>query len=723
VSYFPSAPEAARALGVPLLLRVDPDPRAFRRHDWLGTLAAPAASAACVYARAVDEATRADGPDAGVGDRVPFPPGAIWVTGPFGSMGHLPWAVGLADHLARTRGRAGLLDRESGGPLRTLARPGRKIPVRLALAENLLGGVVEVVNTDLEGVFILLPGTEESRAESGTADAAAGDFPLVLTDGLPESLDGPYPGAEGLAGVILVASFRDHSRFELDAVVRRLRETGHRLLGLVAIGPDVSDAQEAAALRAEGAVRSAAARAPLPTSKMVLPAAASAPPASPAATPALAPPATPAVAPVATPAFSPAAASTPVTSAPASQSPESPSPGSPPAGPPPAAPPPAVPPPAVPPPAVPRPAVPPQAVSPPEAPVPVPGPGPEPSPASVAEGTSKPPVEEAPAVAEVKRPEAGPGKKPEMERKKDPQPDLKAEAEPPAAEPASEPDDRPAMALLSNWDRVTMAQSKRRRRTVTGVTVLLLLLTVAAFYGVVLRPRLDLSPLGPMFAGKRDSQPADVDSGGAPPLPVKETRAAVADSASVADDSAARAADSTAAVAGPTVAAPASSTAAADFERTGVDSARRARDEIGDRVRRPGGTPAQAESGAVRPVFRPSDTSAGASDTTVALPGGGEVAAGEEFVIHLTSFKLEAEAEAEVLALARRGIEARAVQVEIPFRGSWYRIVTGNFATFAEAESVALRLQAEGKVPYAHIAADGGRGRPVPVGTLDRERP
>jgi cell division protein FtsN len=107
----------------------------------------------------------------------------------------------------------------------------------------------------------------------------------------------------------------------------------------------------------------------------------------------------------------------------------------------------------------------------------------------------------------------------------------------------------------------------------------------------------------------------------------------------------------------------------------------------------------------------------------VALPSGAEIAAREQFVIHLTSFKLEVEAAIEVAALGQRGIGARSIQVEIPDRGTWYRIVTGNFATFAEAESVALRLQAEGQIPYAHIAADGGRGRPVPVGTLDRARP
>jgi hypothetical protein len=129
------------------------------------------------------------------------------------------------------------------------------------------------------------------------------------------------------------------------------------------------------------------------------------------------------------------------------------------------------------------------------------------------------------------------------------------------------------------------------------------------------------------------------------------------------------------------------------------------------------------DSNAVRGRSSALGANEGAADTTVALPGGADGNPREPFVIHLTSFKFQAEAEIEVTALHQRGIEARSVRAEIPDRGTWYRIVTGNFATFAEAESVAMRLQAEGKIPYAHIAADGGRGQPVPVGTLDRARP
>jgi len=91
------------------------------------------------------------------------------------------------------------------------------------------------------------------------------------------------------------------------------------------------------------------------------------------------------------------------------------------------------------------------------------------------------------------------------------------------------------------------------------------------------------------------------------------------------------------------------------------------------------------------------------------------------FSIHLSSFKLEAEARAEVEQLrSQRRLAARALLVTVPGRGSWYRILLGDFATFDEAEKEALALQERGVVPYAHVAGEGGRGTPVPVGAQDQ---
>jgi cell division septation protein DedD len=93
------------------------------------------------------------------------------------------------------------------------------------------------------------------------------------------------------------------------------------------------------------------------------------------------------------------------------------------------------------------------------------------------------------------------------------------------------------------------------------------------------------------------------------------------------------------------------------------------------------------------------------------------------YVIHLSSYKLEIEAAAEAAELVRQGVAARTLRVDVPDRGTWYRIVTGDFASFAQAESAALALQARGVIPYVHIAGNGGRGTPIPVGALDRIRP
>lgn len=661
MSYFPSAREAARVLGVPLLLREEPDPRAFRRHDWLGTLAVPAASAARMYVLAFDEMARAGRVAPGAVGGSLVLPGAIWVTGLWGSLAHLPWAVGLADHLARTRGRAGLIERELDGPLRALARAGRRIPIRLPLAEALLGGPVDAVNTDLEGVSIFLRRSGEARAEGWTTDAAAGDVPLVLADGLPEALEGPYPGADYVAGVILVASFRDHSRYELDAVVRRLRETGHRLLGLTAIGPEVSDAEEAAALRmekeTEQSVREVARVKQGAPGDTV-----DANPVKAEATPLLG-----------------------TRLAPAGM------------------------------------------------PCPVAGPGNREADLLPAAPTISP------SPPDAARSEAGRETTPEATPKTTPEamPEITSEATPEAGlekglgGPSAHPDDRATILLLSTWDRLTIGRSRQRRLAGGGVTVLLMLLVAAAFYGVALRPRLRPLSWPAIFPGKLASsrvENADVPGAVAP---------AVADSTISAAESTGTAAESTGAVPAWTGAAAESTgtTAtltgiAADTGRFTTDPGQTPGEGSGNRLRgpAPGSAPGPTVDSAVGPPVVPgashtAGAGGGVSDTMAAAvtpPDGGS---GEQFVIHLTSFKFEAEAKMEVSALRRRGIDARSIRAEIPDRGTWYRIVTGNFATFGEAESVALRLQAEGKIPYAHIAADGGRGRPVPVGTLDRARP
>lgn len=654
MSYFPSAREAARALGVPLLLRADPDPRAFRRHDRLGTLAVPAASAARLCARARDEASRMGEGGSGLPAVGTSGLGATWVTGPWGSLAHLPWAVGLADHLARERGRACLLEREPDGPLRTLAGRGRRVPIVSPLAASLLGGVVAAVSTDLEGVSILVP-RSEAAVDAAGGIGAWDDVPVVLADGLPEVLEGPYPGAGHVTGVILVAPFRDHSRFELDAVVRRLHETGHRILGLVATGPEVSDLDEAVSLGTDpsepvvAVSRESSERARL-----------SSDPGGERGEGASGPPSPPDVS-------SEAAAPSPGGTVPA-----------------------------------------------------YPGEAPAPAGTAPIPSHALPPSDSAP-----------------------PRPDSAPSLPSPAAIP-----------LLSSWDRQAIGNTRRRRRISGAAVVLLALLAAAAFYVKVVRPlRGALSGSSAPAAESASSARGQVDMAGAGAPAVGDTAGSSADSSGTRPGSGG-VADSTEITrdSGPpadSAGIPRTSGSPADSAGIPPDSGPPAdprgilRDSNGsadsvaatarafpDTTGLPGSGSAVAPAwgSAARPASIPGASpgprrEADVRDSAAVHAGGADLATGGRFVIHFSSFKLQTEAETEVAALRLRGIEARSIRVEIPERGTWYRIVAGDFATFAEAESVVLRLQAEGKIPYAHIAADGGRGQPVPVGTLDRMRP
>jgi len=94
----------------------------------------------------------------------------------------------------------------------------------------------------------------------------------------------------------------------------------------------------------------------------------------------------------------------------------------------------------------------------------------------------------------------------------------------------------------------------------------------------------------------------------------------------------------------------------------------------------------------------------------------------EPFVIHLSSFRLMTEADSEVRLLRERGIEARYLRVPVPDQGTWYRVVTGRFATFAQAESLALQYLAAGKIKSAHVVPGGGWGEPVPIVGADAPR-
>ncbi|MBC7931101.1 MAG: SPOR domain-containing protein [Rubrivivax sp.] len=67
-----------------------------------------------------------------------------------------------------------------------------------------------------------------------------------------------------------------------------------------------------------------------------------------------------------------------------------------------------------------------------------------------------------------------------------------------------------------------------------------------------------------------------------------------------------------------------------------------------------------------------------------------------KFTLQVGSFNVAAEAEARASSLKAVGVEARVAQVEIPKRGTWYRVQAGRFATREEAERNGRQLREKG---------------------------
>ena len=113
------------------------------------------------------------------------------------------------------------------------------------------------------------------------------------------------------------------------------------------------------------------------------------------------------------------------------------------------------------------------------------------------------------------------------------------------------------------------------------------------------------------------------------------------------------------------------------------------------------------------------DTGQGSGDgETVAAEPIGEppaITPDAAFVVHLGSFRLRREADAEVARLMGLGYDARALHVNVPGKGPWYRVVMGAFATFAEARENALVLGRTTGRDRPNVVGAGGYGAPVPI--------
>ena len=91
------------------------------------------------------------------------------------------------------------------------------------------------------------------------------------------------------------------------------------------------------------------------------------------------------------------------------------------------------------------------------------------------------------------------------------------------------------------------------------------------------------------------------------------------------------------------------------------------------------------------------------------------IAPGDSYVVHLGSFRLRREADAEVARLLGLGYDARALHVNVPGKGPWYRVVIGAFATFEEARENALILATTTGRNRPNVVGAGGYGAPVPI--------
>jgi cell division septation protein DedD len=84
--------------------------------------------------------------------------------------------------------------------------------------------------------------------------------------------------------------------------------------------------------------------------------------------------------------------------------------------------------------------------------------------------------------------------------------------------------------------------------------------------------------------------------------------------------------------------------------------------------------------------------------TLASLPNGTSEAKSGKVTLQLGSYNEAAQAEERVANLKAAGYEARSVAVEIPKRGTWYRVQSGRFVNRDEAERYGKQLREKGVV-------------------------
>ncbi|HEV2913578.1 MAG TPA: SPOR domain-containing protein [Pyrinomonadaceae bacterium] len=118
-----------------------------------------------------------------------------------------------------------------------------------------------------------------------------------------------------------------------------------------------------------------------------------------------------------------------------------------------------------------------------------------------------------------------------------------------------------------------------------------------------------------------------------------------------------------------------------------------------------GATHTQPENRKAEPVKNESRPAATATTTTEAAPAPAQAAASVaapadqatgNYTVQIGSYNNAAQADERVGRLRASGVEARVVRVEIPRRGTWYRVQSGRFASHEEAARHASALKGKG---------------------------
>jgi cell division septation protein DedD len=79
--------------------------------------------------------------------------------------------------------------------------------------------------------------------------------------------------------------------------------------------------------------------------------------------------------------------------------------------------------------------------------------------------------------------------------------------------------------------------------------------------------------------------------------------------------------------------------------------------------------------------------------------------AGGKFTVQVGSFNVESQANERISSLRASGFDARATAVEIPGRGTWYRVQVGRFGGREEAAKVAAQLRDKGAATGSMVVA------------------